>query len=371
MGRLKCFQKRQALYFFLTIVFLVSTNQVFALVKYADDMTIVYDQDFVGNFSIEKPEYMIFLRGNNEFENTALDFILQVVDHNYDGVKLGVIQGGHKNGVYSYCKGKTKSIHFIDYYGDGFYNDIVECLFGIKNDVPDEYKSRTFKLFVDSMSRKENDKDKLEALLMLSELYEKGEYVNKDLALATVYRWYGASFGYAYSMYRMYLVYKDGEVLPKDDEKAIEWLRKCVAANEPACYYYLGNNYIRGGLLEEDMVKAKELFEYSFKNGVKGSAFGLGFTYIYGNPDVSLFKAKKYMEIAVNDDGGDHAIKMLQHTNELIELLSDIFDEYNEDNICPISAKNRFVDTYNGEQKGYFLQHFKDVCHEEIHRINQ
>lgn len=75
-----------------------------------------------------------------------------------------------------------------------------------------------------------------------------------------------AEQGYDQSQVRLASIYYDGEVVPKDEELALSWVRR-AAEHSSLGQYNLGVFYERGYGLEPDPVRAKELFEAAAERG--------------------------------------------------------------------------------------------------------
>ncbi len=77
-----------------------------------------------------------------------------------------------------------------------------------------------------------------------------------------------AEQGYAPSQWDLVIIYHDGEIVPKDYDKARYWLEKCLESDYPQAYYGMGKSLANGDMYEQDYTKALEHLKRAVAQGV-------------------------------------------------------------------------------------------------------
>ncbi len=119
----------------------------------------------------------------------------------------------------------------------------------------------------------EKEYDRAMELLATPE-YEKGISLLEKLAVN----------GDANSMFRLGVMYYDGNRVPKNYEKAVEWYRKAADAGDSRAVHNLGYAYENGEGVEKNLKEAVRWYELNAEQGDIESQFSSGVCYyLMGN----------------------------------------------------------------------------------------
>lgn len=131
------------------------------------------------------------------------------------------------------------------------------------------------------LERKALDGD-AESQFRLGNLYSDGEGVPKDDAKAV--EWYreAADHGYAKAQNNLGVMYLLGQGVPRDLTKAGEWFRKAAEQGLDASQTQLGDMYVRGEGVPKDAAKAMEWYLKAAEQGQVDAQFNLGAAYAFG-----------------------------------------------------------------------------------------
>ena len=105
----------------------------------------------------------------------------------------------------------------------------------------------------------------------LGDMYRKGEGVCKDSEKAV--NWYrkAAEQGFALAQYTLGEMYRKAEGVSKDNKEAVEWYRKAAHQGLAESQHYLGVMYTSGYGVEPDYKEAYAWYDISAKQGYKKS----------------------------------------------------------------------------------------------------
>lgn len=157
----------------------------------------------------------------------------------------------------------------------------------------------------------------------------------------------GAEAGYDFSQYAL------GRLLEeqKRTEEAVTWYEKAAAQGNPAAAYRLGKLYLQGELVPKDVPKALEYLTASARQGSPFAQYILGKLYLMGK-DVKQDREKAYrwFEMAA-EQGNPYARFFLEHAGEsqsphllltatrLLHQLGQIFQENSVPPVPPGSQR--------------------------------
>ena len=157
----------------------------------------------------------------------------------------------------------------------------------------------------------------------------------------------GAEAGYDFSQYAL------GRLLEeqKRTEEAVTWYEKAAAQGNPAAAYRLGKLYLQGELVPKDVPKALEYLTASARQGSPFAQYILGKLYLMGK-DVKQDREKAYrwFEMAA-EQGNPYARFFLEHAGEsqsphllltatrLLRQLGQIFQENSVPPVFPGSQR--------------------------------
>ena len=77
----------------------------------------------------------------------------------------------------------------------------------------------------------------------LGQMYDRGDGVPQDSAVAMKWWTKAAEQGYAKAQYNLALMYADGEGVPKDNATAVKWYTKAAEQGYAEAQYNLGSMY--------------------------------------------------------------------------------------------------------------------------------
>lgn len=157
----------------------------------------------------------------------------------------------------------------------------------------------------------------------------------------------GAEAGYDFSQYAL------GRLLEeqKRTEEAVTWYEKAAAQGNPAAAYRLGKLYLQGELVPKDVPKALEYLTASARQGSSFAQYILGKLYLMGKDvEQDREKAYRWFEMAA-EQGNPYARFFLEHTGEsqsphllltatrLLHQLGQIFQENSVPPVFPGSQR--------------------------------
>ena len=157
----------------------------------------------------------------------------------------------------------------------------------------------------------------------------------------------GAEAGYDFSQYAL------GRLLEeqKRTEEAVTWYEKAAAQGNPAAAYRLGKLYLQGELVPKDVPKALEYLTASARQGSSFAQYILGKLYLMGK-DVEQDREKAYRWFEMSaEQGNSYAQFFLDHTGEsqsphllltatrLLHQLGQIFQENSVPPVFPGSQR--------------------------------
>lgn len=98
------------------------------------------------------------------------------------------------------------------------------------------------------------------------------------------------------------LMYANGGVVPKNDAKAVYWLKKAAAKNDARAQFALGVQYQHGRGVPQDLDKAESLLQKSAKQGYVRAEGQLGQLYSQPGSKQNDKKSLQWYDTAVNHD---------------------------------------------------------------------
>ena len=124
--------------------------------------------------------------------------------------------------------------------------------------------------------------DHLPTQIMLGVLYNYGEGVTQDYALAAEWNRKAADQGNAGAQNSLGVLYKDGNGVRRDYEKAAVWYRKAADQGDAHAQSNLGVLYNQGQGVPQDYMQAAMWFRKAAEQGNAVAQFNLGVLYKYG-----------------------------------------------------------------------------------------
>jgi TPR repeat protein len=114
----------------------------------------------------------------------------------------------------------------------------------------------------------------------------------------------------------LYLAFAKGEVVEKDEKKALAWCRKSAAQNNRLAQFTLGHHYYNGESVLQDFVESASWFKKSADQGLPAAQQKLGSMYLSGKgverDDVQALKLLRKAAV-------------IGHDAEAAEQISDIY----------------------------------------------
>lgn len=133
-------------------------------------------------------------------------------------------------------------------------------------------------------------------------MYANGNGVPEDAVKAV--EWYrkAAEQGDAYGQYSLGLKYATGNGVPKDAANAVEWYQKAAGQGYTPAQYSLGKAYATGNGVPKDVAKAVEWYQKAAAQMDSDASFDLGEMYREGNGvPKDVFKAVEWYQKAAKD----------------------------------------------------------------------
>lgn len=112
-------------------------------------------------------------------------------------------------------------------------------------------------------------------------MYDNGEGVPKDAAKAVEWYQKAAAQGDASAQNNLGWMYDNGEGVSKDAVKAVAWYQKAAAQDHAEAQYYLGEMYAKGEGVPKNSAKAIELTQKAAAQGHVDAQFLMGVTYTH------------------------------------------------------------------------------------------
>ncbi len=113
-------------------------------------------------------------------------------------------------------------------------------------------------------------------------MYDQGEGVPKDVAKAVEWYQKAAAQGNAKAQFTLGMRYHFGEGMPQDAAKALEWLQKGATQGDADAQNHLGRMYHRGQGVPKDDAKAVEWYQKAAAQGHAEAQYSLGSMYANG-----------------------------------------------------------------------------------------
>jgi len=112
----------------------------------------------------------------------------------------------------------------------------------------------------------------VEAMFRLGVIYNNGEGVIKDDKEA--FKWYrkAAELGHARAMTNLGYMYANGKGVIKDDQEAVKWYRKAAELGHAGAMFNLGLMYSKGKVVNQDAVEAYAWINVAAAKGQKKAA---------------------------------------------------------------------------------------------------
>lgn len=127
------------------------------------------------------------------------------------------------------------------------------------------------------------------ACYQLAYMYEKGDYIPKNISEAIRLYTIPAELGNDIAAYRLGKLYLGGEGVLKDVESAICWLIFSAEKNNQFAEYILGMLYLKGDDIPKDIEKAVEYLKRSAEQGNQYAQYIIGKLYLAGK-DMTIDK---------------------------------------------------------------------------------
>ena len=149
-------------------------------------------------------------------------------------------------------------------------------------------------------------KDHVLACYWMGSLYSTGEYIDRDLSMASNFYEHGASLGDNYSRNKLGVIYRDGTGRAVDLEQAFALFYLSAQSGNEWGQCLLGQMYKEGTHVERDWEAAARLFTLSAKQGLADAQVELGSMYGQGlgvsadrGKAIELYKAAAQQDSAL------------------------------------------------------------------------
>lgn len=121
-----------------------------------------------------------------------------------------------------------------------------------------------------------------EAQARVGSFYDQGEGVPKDAAKAVEWYQKAAEKGHVIAQFNLGHLYANGNGVAKDINKAISWWQQAASQNYPDAQYILGSEYFNGNHVPKDVGKAIEWMQKAAENKFPAAQFQLGSFFLRG-----------------------------------------------------------------------------------------
>lgn len=176
-----------------------------------------------------------------------------------------------------------QSVYALTYLGDYYYYGLNGC----EKDVAKAYK----------FWEKAATGGGVVAMYYMAFGHRKGEYVEKDAALANMYALMATEYGFPRAYRILAFMYEDGDFYEKDYEKAIEMYEEAIKRGDHLSLCYQGWVYGEKG----DLDKKRDLYEQALQLAEEGKIksalpyYRMGYIYEYGEGvSKDIIKAVEY-----------------------------------------------------------------------------
>ncbi len=150
-----------------------------------------------------------------------------------------------------------------------------------------------------------------EAQFSLGVMLLEGNMLPKNTAKGIEWLEKAANQGVMEAQFNLGLTYLQGGDVPQDFEKAKTWLEKAAAQGNDRSQYNLGIVYYQGLGTKVDYEKAMELFMESAKQGFSQAQFNLGVMYAKGQGKLNAIDAYAWFTLAA-ERGDPQSISALK-----------------------------------------------------------
>ncbi len=145
-----------------------------------------------------------------------------------------------------------------------------------------------------------------------AEKYMYGKEVKCNYTKAVELYTAAAEEGNLRAMHKLAVIYRDGEIVIKDDEKALFYFEKCAETGDNASLFRLAVMYRNGEIAEKDTAKAKELYLKAAQQGFDKAQNNLGTMY----KEEGNFTESAYWYKQAKNQGNEAAAKNLENMLE-------------------------------------------------------
>ncbi|MCL2185143.1 MAG: hypothetical protein FWB86_04710 [Treponema sp.] len=227
------------------------------------------------------------------------------------------------------------------------------------------YRTATFPFYTKAMYwyKKASEKGSAAAKFYIGEMYEKGEGIEQDFKQAVHWyeeagkctlieadnqensrgiNWNNRSLNCAGCIY-----YRGEEGVPQDCAKALECFKKTTESdeNDYEPYFYLGIEYLKGGVIEQDYEKAFFYFEKAEKKGFYAALDCID--YMYETGKVKNGKYKTASEWYVNTETYGKAAEQLGYVFTNFDDFASEMDDYHKRIISALPKETLLSRVYN------------------------
>lgn len=169
--------------------------------------------------------------------------------------------------------------------------DIIDCDYEIKQSLKIDYK----KIPVYERILKRAQKGDAIAQNELGKMYENGDGLVQDYALAQYWYQQAADMEDQFGQLNLGLLYLGAKGVQKNDLQALLWINKSVAQGNADAQTVLGEMYEKGEGVEQSFTEASNLYRKAAKQRNAVAPYRLGLMYEYGNGfDIDLKVAKRW-----------------------------------------------------------------------------
>ena len=159
-----------------------------------------------------------------------------------------------------------------------------------------------------------------DAQFYLGSLYDAGNGVEANAALATHWFRRAAKGGHVVAQYNMGVAYANGEGVIKDNVNAVRWWRVAADNGSLNAQFNLGIIYLNGDGVQKDAKEAVNWWRMAAEQGDSSAQYNLGILYANGQGvERSMPKALLWWRRAATQ-GFQQAIELLQNQFDHAEL---------------------------------------------------
>jgi len=227
------------------------------------------------------------------------------------------------------------------------------------------YRTASFPFFTKAMHwyKKASEKGSAAAKFYIGEMYEKGEGIEQDFKQAV--HWYeeagksavieadnlensrGINWNNRSLNCAGFIYYRGEESVPQDRAKALECFQKTTNSDEDDYepYYYLGIEYLKGGVIEQDYEKALFYFEKAEKKGFYAALDCID--YMYETGKVKNGKYKTASEWYANTETYGKAAEQLGYVFTNFDDFASEMDDYHKRIISALPEETLLSKVFN------------------------